>query len=451
MRLTKSAAALALGLAVPSCEQAPSQPGTEGAETSHSALESGDSMLRLRWNDVGRDRTVTPTGTIDTSNPFFQPLGTNGRACVTCHQAYDGWTLTPSSVQSLFDETAGLDPLFAAHDAANAPNLDVSTESARRAAFSLLLDRAVIRVGLPVKATSEFELAAVDDPYGFASATQLSLFRRPLPTANLTSLATINWDGRNNPAADPNDIHLGLKNQSNGATVNHAKATAPIGDDVREAIVAFETSLTHAQAYTWRAEWLHGGGALGGPQNLANAPFSLGINAPPSFDAEVFKLFGVWVGSSDGGRREVAEGERIFNSKTFTVTRADGTSFEATCSGCHNAPSFGSNSTPLRFFDVGVSDPALRSSDVPLYTFRHKVTGETIQTTDPGRALISGLWADMNKFKVPNLRGLAARAPYFHDGSAASLGQVVDHYQRVFNIDFRDGEKTKLVRFLESL
>ena len=36
-----------------------------------------------------------------------------------------------------------------------------------------------------------------DDPYGHASATQLSLFRRPLPTTNLRFLSTINWDGRN--------------------------------------------------------------------------------------------------------------------------------------------------------------------------------------------------------------------------------------------------------------
>ncbi len=46
------------------------------------------------------------------------------------------------------------------------------------------------------RAGAEFELVAVDDPYGHASAQDLSLFRRPLPATNLKFLSTVMWDGR---------------------------------------------------------------------------------------------------------------------------------------------------------------------------------------------------------------------------------------------------------------
>ena len=55
-----------------------------------------------------------------------------------------------------------------------------------------------------------------------------------------------------------------------------------------------------------------------------------------------------------------------------------------------------------------------------------------METTDPGRALVTGKFADVGKFKSPVLRGLAARAPYFHNGSAQSLLDVVNFYDFAF-------------------
>ena len=74
-----------------------------------------------------------------------------------------------------------------------------------------------------------------------------------------------------------------------------------------------------------------------------------------------------------------------------------------------------------------------------------------MQTTDPGRAMISGKWADIGKFKGPILRGLIARAPYFHNGSARTLGDVVDFYDTRFAIGLTRQEKADLVAFLGSL
>ena len=88
---------------------------------------------------------------------------------------------------------------------------------------------------------------------------------------------------------------------------------------------------------------------------------------------------------------------------------------------------------------------------MPLYTLRNKTTGQTIQTTDPGRALVTGKWIDIGKFKGPILRGLAGRAPYFHNGSAATFGAVVDSYDARFGIHFSAQERADLIAFLGAL
>jgi cytochrome c peroxidase len=88
---------------------------------------------------------------------------------------------------------------------------------------------------------------------------------------------------------------------------------------------------------------------------------------------------------------------------------------------------------------------------VPLYTLRNLQSGEVRQTTDPGRALITGKWKDLDRFKVPALRGLSARPPYFHDGSAATLRDVVDFYDQRFSIGYPAQEKRDLAAFLGSL
>ena len=88
---------------------------------------------------------------------------------------------------------------------------------------------------------------------------------------------------------------------------------------------------------------------------------------------------------------------------------------------------------------------------MPLYTLRNNATGATVQTTDPGRALLSGKWKDIGKFKGPVLRGLAARAPYFHNGSAADIEAVVDFYDTRFAIGLNAREKRDLAAFLRAL
>src|SRR5579864_4405502 len=107
---------------------------------------------------TGAVRTVSTTGSVDTANPFFQSLGTNGRACITCHQPCDAWTVTPPHIQERFAASSGEDPIFRPVDGANCPSADVSTEEAREQAYSMLLNKGLIRVSLAVPGNAEFEV-----------------------------------------------------------------------------------------------------------------------------------------------------------------------------------------------------------------------------------------------------------------------------------------------------
>jgi cytochrome c peroxidase len=101
--------------------------------------------------------------------------------------------------------------------------------------------------------------------------------------------------------------------------------------------------------------------------------------------------------------------------------------------------------------DLGLTIPQRRTPDLPLYTFTRTADGTTIRTTDPGLALTSGKWTDMAKFKVPVLRALAMRAPYFHDGSAPDLQAVVGFYDQRFRLALSPQDRNDLVAFLQSL
>lgn len=79
------------------------------------------------------------------------------------------------------------------------------------------------------------------------------------------------------------------------------------------------------------------------------------------------------------------------------------------------------------------------------------LAGQMFEITDPGRASITGKCADIGKVNGPILRGFAARAPYFHNGSAATLQDVVEFYDQRFVIGFTAWRKADLVAFLSSL
>ncbi len=62
-------------------------------------------QLHSARNDSGVAVTISSNGFIDRRNPFFRELGANGRACVTCHQPQEGWSMTPQGLRRRFDQT----------------------------------------------------------------------------------------------------------------------------------------------------------------------------------------------------------------------------------------------------------------------------------------------------------------------------------------------------------
>src|SRR5438445_2332609 len=345
-------------------------------------------MLRFA-NPTGIAATFSTAGKVDLTGPFFQSLGTNGRACVSCHQPSDGWTVTPADVQARFEATGGTDPIFRTNDGSNSPNADVSTLAARRSAYSMLLSKGLIRVGIGIPPNAEFDLVSVDDPYGYASAGELSLFRRPLPSTNLKFLSTVMADGREtfkDPASQDcvlgttncfASIHFDLADQANAATTGHAQGAQPLTTAQREAIVSFENTLFTAQVFDDEAGDLTARQALGGPQYLSQQEFYFGINDVVSGDYRtgalpnpvVFKLYDAWDTLDRGGgdasrneaRRAVARGQALFNTKPIQITGVKGLnddlgmpSLPGTCTTCHDTPNAGHHSIPAPL-DIGLT------------------------------------------------------------------------------------------------
>ncbi|HEV2286685.1 MAG TPA: hypothetical protein VGR80_11635 [Steroidobacteraceae bacterium] len=445
------------------------------------------------------------TATLDVNGPqpqgaFFQSLGTNGRSCATCHGASQAMGLSAEAAQMRFLATGGQDPLFAPVDGANCPN-------ARRgspAAHSLLLEHGLIRVSLQLPAGAQYTLTVVHDPYGCALTADpngglpfVSVYRRPLPATNLSFLSTIMFDGRethaplNAEATFMANLIADLSQQAIDATTGHAQAAAPPTAAQVADIVGFELGLFSAQAYDARAGWLAADGSSSGVRALANQEYYPGVNdvlgADPTGDAfnpAAMTLFSAWGADPDASaaRRAIAAGEALFDSFPIQITNVRGLNDNAalgkpaaiagTCTSCHDAPNVGDHSLPLPL-DIGTAhatlagvepDPAIAAGlaqlsmpDLPVYL----VSGcpdpfgsgapESFYTSDPGKALISGQCSDFNRGKGPILRGLAARAPYFHNGAAANLEELVNFYNQRFQMGLTAAQKHDLVAFLNSL
>lgn len=419
-------------------------------------------------NASGLLATFQPNGPILTaSNAFFANLGTNGRTCMTCHQPRNGWSISPPDIKARFQASGGLDPLFRPIDGATCPTDDVSTLAARTRAYTLLLTKGLIRVAisLPAKDKLQYEIIEVNDPYGCNTdpdiglkAGTVSVYRRPLPSTNLGFLSALMWDGRESSLTD----------QAIHATQIHAQAsTDPTPTQVAQ-IVGFELGLYTAQFVDNEAGSLEDNGATGGPVALSRQPFFIGINDPlgqnPSglpFNPEAFTLYAAWERLPRTGkqrdREAIARGARLFNTQPIAITGVTGLNdalaqpvIMGTCTTCHDTPNVGNHSVPLPL-DIGVSNARPSTSDLPLFTLRCLPTGAVVKTTDPGRALITGQCADIGRLKGPILRGLAARAPYFHNGSAATLEEVVAFYNDRFLLQLKHQEQEDLVAFLRAL
>jgi hypothetical protein len=485
-------------------------------------------------NASGRFGLVNADGPVSTGgHPFFDAIGSNGRACVTCHQPADAMSLSVETIKRRWDETNGGDPLFAAVDGKNCPHLPQGDA----ASHSLLLDRGLIRVFLPWPPRAddgdavepEFDIEVVRDPtgcnthpeYGLTSADPtISVYRRPRPAINLRYVTAAGFGvsafvGKNGSLAltDPETgrpVNMNLmadareatlKTQARSAAATHLERGAALTAEQLTAIDAFERQLYGAQIESIGAGRLD---ERGGPPALGPAAMAAGRDGVLGNNTSnyVFPLGDVWIdlpgagntyGAADANdadgagelsdallaqnafRESVARGHDVFFFRTFWIRDSMyinsvglGNPIKRTCSTCHGMHMMAMD-VANGWMDLGttnlpwakeepVSPWATRANEMPLFKLTcredlppHPFLGREIYSQDPGRALITGKCDDIGAIVIQQFRGLAARAPYFSNGSAADLREVIDYYDRRYNIRYSEQEKRDLANFLSVL
>ncbi len=331
---------------------------------------------------------------------------------------------------------------------------------------------------------------------GFLSAIMFD--GRESPAGATTALGTV--------STFPVNLNNDLTQQAIDATLIHAQAKAAPTTAQLADIVSFELGLFTAQIYDNNAGDLRAHGALGGARELLKEKpaYYPGVNdvlgADPfgvAFDDTSMTLFAAW---ENGGnpqdyqrgefyrrerleaRSDIAAGEVLFDTAPLTISAVRGlndnatlgnpVSFQGTCTSCHDTPNVGDHSLPLPL-DIGTghtpragleTDPNIQKAiaqldepDLPVFEVKGCTSpfsaGQPVSffTTDLGKGMITGLCSDVNRIKGPILRGLAGRAPYFHNGAAATLLQAVNFYNERFSMNLTEQQKHQLVAFLNSL
>ncbi len=423
----------------------------------------GRSLPRSRafGDPTGQLRLLNTSGAVETNgHPFFTPLGSNGRACITCHQPTSAMSLSLDLIRLRWADTHGKDPLFAAIDGSNCPNLPQEKEESH----SLLLERGLFRIALPwppVTASGQpvkpdFRIEVVRDPTGCnQNPASISVYRRPRVTANLTYIAgpggvTLMADGR-----EPS-----LQSQAITAALTHEQASVPLSPAQLKQIEDFERQLFMAQDSDNLGGLLGepGGPPLLGAENLASGIAGVGAvpatgNLPASFDPWRNLAAPNLAIRQRTFRESVLRGVDLFAAREFRLP--DGR--WGTCATCHEPG-------VSRSFDIGTTNlpgallTKREPSTLPLFRIKceasappHPQLGRIFLTQDPGRALITGKCADVGSMLMQQFRGLTARAPYFANGSAGDLMELVDFYDRRFRIRLSEEEKQDLVNFLRIL
>jgi len=455
-------------------------------------------------NPEGTLGIVNTDGTIDTSNhPFFQPLGNNGRACVTCHQPADAMSLSLQSVRERWEATAGADPLFDTTDGANCPDQPRGV----RSSHSLLLDHGLIRIALPwppknsagTPIEPEFTLEVVKDPagcntspkHGLKSATPtVSVYRRPRMAGNLRYVTTsFSLSGRfNGKTGEPLSVHpdtgqrVGLpilsdarqptlEAQAQEAVLTHLHANGAATDEQIRQIVAFES-----QVYVAQDTHLKGGALTGPAMPPALGPMALatGRSILPgnNWTNPVFMSFDSWRTPQDGSqaqrdfRASVARGYDVFFVRPMWIRDVAwftsigmGNPYKRTCAICHSVHLAGNNISP-GLMDLGVNNPPMAPlmPDLPVFkvtckkeALPHPYLGREFVTHDPGRALITGKCIDVGSLVMQQMRGMSARAPFFSNGSAKTIREVVNYYDTRFKMEMTEQEKQDLTNFMSVL
>jgi hypothetical protein len=263
-------------------------------------------------------------------------------------------------------------------------------------------------------------------------------------TANLPLLVT----GPNGVALMADGREPTLRAQAITAARVHEEASLALTEEQLTIILAFETQIFATQGSDLRGGLTNesGGPALLGSENLANGKSaSLGLDHRD----QILRSLQPWsaMDSERQGlqyefRASVVRGGNLFFYRKLS---GGGELAATTCATCHTGGA-------QRWANVGSTNEIADARELP--TFRITCTalsGEQVLTHDPGRALITGKCGDVGSIVVPQFRALASRAPYFSNGMAATLPDVLEFYSRHFKTKFSAEEKRDLINFLSVL
>lgn len=371
-------------------------------------------------------------------------LGGNGRACADCHMPSEGFQLSPAAARARLERLLARrtrnsnadDPLFRPVDAD-----DFRENGPNASDYSNLVENGLVRVTMPLPANVRLIDPATGQP---SDEIFVDLWRAVMPVFNVAitgpnhvepiwpdvpRLPIMGQDpiGPNAQGGYQHDARFGtLQEQARGALFAHAEVDVEPPVRLLDDLAAFQQTLFSSRGVRRLARAIRSGAPFPDPD-------------PPLDERE-------------------EQGKVVFN-------RA--------CATCHGGLLHPSTSTPDATLATAVA-PVARYLNIrtacprpPEDTFApcaprlarnartYQITladgtMQVVTTSDPGRMLLTGQPADVGMMDVTNLRGIGTTAPYFHNNSAATLEEVLDHYDAFFRRVARVNRPPRLPAILSS-
>ncbi|HMJ12083.1 MAG TPA: hypothetical protein VK524_11750 [Polyangiaceae bacterium] len=363
-------------------------------------------------------------------------LGGNGRSCADCHMITDSFQLSPTDAESRFQalqarrrtDPSADDPLFRPIDAD-----DFRINGANASDYGNLRQNGLIRITFPLPPTVKL----IDPATGTPSAETFVDVWRAVPTVNNVKLTgpdpnPPSWPCASGGAIDPTCVPRGpnpnggyqldarianLQDQALAAFTNHAEAQNAPSPRMLADLANFQNVLFSSE------------GLRATSRALDQATLPVPDPDPPLDALEqqgkiVFARACATCHAGVPGTLPIPGIERFGGIQTVCPRPVDGPTFP------------GYTGTPR--FAFAPCKPEL-ARNVRVYEVTLPDGTKTRRpSSDPGRTLLTGAFVgagakdDWQALDVPSTRGIGKTAPYFHNNSAATLDDVLDHYTQLF-------------------